>query len=119
MKYNLYQMFGLLLFSVSVGILYLCKTKSEEWEKERPPWRPEMKAISEVPKEDSRSKTKAYILVWTTFFYEDVTKSVFGILNTSSVHDLGCPKVDCVITTERDSIRDVDAVVFNQEDTNV
>jgi hypothetical protein len=88
--------------------------------KEHPPWRPEMN--SEVPKADSRSKMKAYILVWTTFFNEDAMKSVWFTdysHSVCSIHDLGCPKVDCVITTEGGSIQNVDAVVFNQEDTNV
>jgi hypothetical protein len=94
-------MFYLLLFSVSVGILYLCTAKSEEWENPRP------------------VKASVFVLVWTTFFNENVMKSVFGVLTKPSVHDLGCLKVDCVVTTERRSVRDVDAVVFNQEDTNV
>jgi hypothetical protein len=99
----LHLMFCLLLFSVSVGILYLCTAKSEEWERENP--RP--------------MKASVFVLVWTKFFNEDVMKSVFGLLTKPSVHDLGCPKVDCVVTAERGSVRDVDVVVFNQEDTNV
>jgi hypothetical protein len=112
-------MFCLLLFSVSVGILYLCTAKSEEWKTMGPEMTGFTEALQTEDDQDSRSKMKAYVLVWTTFFNEDVMKSVFGLLTKPSVYDLGCPEVDCVITTERGSIRDVDAVVFNQEDTNV
>jgi hypothetical protein len=65
----------------------------------------------------SFSESVCFCFVMDKILNEDVMKSVFGLLIKPSVHDLGCPKVDCVITTKHGSVRDV--VVFNQEDTNV